>query len=154
VHPNAVRVQEALRRAGSTAEVRELADSTHTAAQAAAALGVELGAIVKSLVFVADGRPVLLLVSGDRSADTDKVAGAIGAERVERADADTVRRATGLPIGGVAPVGHPAPLPTLVDTALERFGVVWAAAGTPRAVFPTTFTELVSVTSGQAADLG
>ena len=137
-------MQEALRALGLPAEdIRTLDDSTHTAVEAAAVVGVELGAIVKSLVFrgVSSGEPVLVLVSGDRRASEELVAGVVG-EAVERADADFVRAATGFAIGGVAPVGHPAPLRTAMDEGLLRFPVVWAAAGSPRAVFPVAPEEL------------
>jgi prolyl-tRNA editing enzyme YbaK/EbsC (Cys-tRNA(Pro) deacylase) len=153
---SARRVEAALRELGLDAEVVELADSTRTAPEAAAAVGCELGAIVKSLVFrgARSGEPVLALVSGDNRADEALLESALG-EPVERADADWVRGATGYAIGGVPPVGHPAPLRTLVDRDLLRFDVVWAAAGTPRAVFgiePATLARaaggtLVSVRS-------
>ena len=130
-----------------------LPDAVTTAAAAAAALGVEVGQIANSLVFDADGAPLLVLTSGAHRVDTGKVAALIGAERVRRASPDFVRAATGQAIGGVAPVGHPAPLRTLVDRALEQYAEVWAAGGIPHAVFPTTFAELVKVTSGQPADV-
>lgn len=154
MHPNAERVQAALRAGGAAGEVRELADSTRTAAEAAAALGCPVGAIVKSLVFVADGHPVLVLASGDHQVDTHKVGHALDAHHVGRADADLVRDATGYAIGGVAPVGHPHPLRTLVDPALGAYDVVWAAAGTPHAVFPTSYAELLALTGGASADVG
>lgn len=153
MHPNVERVATVLRDAGARGDVRELADSTRTAAEAAAALGVPVGAIVKSLVFTADGEPVLVLASGDHQVDTTRVAAALGVEQVRRADADTVRSATGYPIGGVAPIAHPSPLRTIVDRHLAGFDVVWAAAGTPHSVFPTTYDELVRLTSGTAADV-
>jgi prolyl-tRNA editing enzyme YbaK/EbsC (Cys-tRNA(Pro) deacylase) len=151
VHANSQRVADALRAGGAPGEIRELDDSAHTAADAAAALGVPVGAIVKSLVFTADGEPILVLASGDHQVDTSRVAAVVGAETVRRADADTVRAATGFPIGGVAPVGHPAALRTVVDDHLARFEQVWAAGGTPRAVYPTTFDELVRLTGGSPA---
>jgi prolyl-tRNA editing enzyme YbaK/EbsC (Cys-tRNA(Pro) deacylase) len=134
---SARRVQDALQALGLPGEVRELDGSARSAAEAAESVGCELGAIVKSLVFrgASSGEPVLALVSGDNRADEERIAAAIG-EPVERADADFVRAATGYAIGGVPPVGHPAPLRTLVDEDLLRFEVVWAAAGTPHAVFP------------------
>jgi prolyl-tRNA editing enzyme YbaK/EbsC (Cys-tRNA(Pro) deacylase) len=123
--------------------VRELDASARTAPDAAAAVGCELGAIVKSLVFRGErsGDAVLVLVSGDNRADEGRVEAAVG-EPVGRADADFVRAATGYAIGGVPPVGHPSPLRTLVDEDLLRFDVVWAAAGTPRAVFPVAPSDL------------
>jgi prolyl-tRNA editing enzyme YbaK/EbsC (Cys-tRNA(Pro) deacylase) len=140
---SARRVQEALRVLGLPDDVRVLGDSTRTAPEAAATVGCELGAIVKSLVFrgAASGEAVLALVSGDNRADEDRVAAAVG-EPVLRADADFVRAATGYAIGGVAPVGHPRPLRTVVDEDLLRFETVWAAAGTPRAVFGVAPAEL------------
>jgi prolyl-tRNA editing enzyme YbaK/EbsC (Cys-tRNA(Pro) deacylase) len=153
VHANAERVAAALRAGGAPGEIRELDDSAHTAAEAAAALGIPVGAIVKSLVFAADQAPVLVLASGDHQVDTALIAELLGVERVRRADADTVRLATGFPIGGVAPVGHPAPLPTVVDRHLSTFEVVWAAGGTPRTVFPTTYDELLRLTEGTPAEI-
>lgn len=153
VHPNTERVAAALREAGAQAEVRQLDDSAATAVAAAQALGVPVGAIVKSLVFLADDAPVLVLASGDHQVDTARVAQCLGAARVRRADADTVRTATGFPIGGVAPVGHAQPLPTVIDRHLAGFETIWAAAGTPHAVFATTFDDLVRVTAGTPADV-
>ena len=135
------------------ARMTVLPDAVTTAAAAAAALGVEVGQIANSLVFDADGTPLLVLTSGAHRVDTGKVAALIGARKVRRASPDFVRAATGQAIGGVAPVGHPAPLRTLVDRALEQYGEVWAAGGIPHAVFPTTFAELVAVTGGEPADV-
>jgi prolyl-tRNA editing enzyme YbaK/EbsC (Cys-tRNA(Pro) deacylase) len=156
MHASAERVAAALRAAGANGAadgVRELADSARTALEAAEALDVPVGAIVKSLVFAADGQPVLVLASGDHQVDTAKVATVLGLGPVKRADADLVREATGFPIGGVAPVGHPAPLSTVIDIHLGDFEVVWAAAGTPHAVFPTSYDELVRVSGGIAAEV-
>ena len=130
-----------------------LPDAVTTAAAAAAALGVEVGQIANSLVFAttdADGaeRPLLVLTSGAHRVDTGKVAALIGAQRVRRATPEFVRAATGQSIGGVAPVGHPAPIRTLVDRALAGYDEVWAAGGIPHSVFPSTFAELVRVTGG------
>ena len=151
--PNARRVQEALDGHQVSGRVVRLADSARTAAEAAAALGCEQGAIVKSLVFLADGDPVLILASGAHQVDTIKVAALLGVATVARADADTVRSVTGFPIGGVAPVGHPDPLGTLVDIALQRYDVVWAAAGTPHTVFQTNYAELLRITAGEPAEI-
>jgi prolyl-tRNA editing enzyme YbaK/EbsC (Cys-tRNA(Pro) deacylase) len=153
VHPSVERVTAALRAGGVEPEVREFTESTRTAADAAAALSVPVGAIVKSLVFAADGAPVLVLTSGDHQVDTSKVAHALAAGHVGRADADLVRDATGFTIGGVAPVGHAHPLRTLVDTHLASFDVVWAAAGTPNTVYATTYDDLVRLTGGTPADV-
>ncbi len=135
------------------ARLQVLPDAVTTAAAAAAALGVEVGQIANSLVFDADGTALLVLTSGAHRVDTAKVAALVGAQRVRRASPEFVRTATGQAIGGVAPVGHPQPLRTLVDRALAAFDEVWAAGGIPHAVFPTTFTELVAVTGGEPADV-
>ncbi len=149
-----VRVRSVLAELGAAGDVRTLDDSARTAAAAAAALGVDTGAIANSLVFAADDAPLLVLASGAHRVDTAKVAALVGATRVERATPDFVRAHTGFAIGGVAPVGHPAPLPTLVDTALASYDEVWAAGGHPHTVFPTTYDELLRLTSGTAADVG
>lgn len=154
MHPSVQRVADALAASGAAGDVRELDESTRTAAEAAAVVGVPVGAIVKSLVFAADGEAVLVLASGDHQVDTTKVAQVLQASHVGRADVDLVRDATGFAIGGVAPIGHPRPLRTVVDTHLSTYDVLWAAAGTPRAVFATTYDELVRLTNGQPADIG
>jgi prolyl-tRNA editing enzyme YbaK/EbsC (Cys-tRNA(Pro) deacylase) len=134
---SARRVRDALQALGLPADIHRLADSTRTAPEAAAAVGCELGAIVKSLVMrgAASGEPVLALVSGSNRADEERLAEAFG-EPIERPDAAFVREVTGYSIGGIPPVGHPAPLRTLLDEDLLRYDVVWAAAGHPHAVFP------------------
>lgn len=153
MHPTVERVSAVLRAAGATGEPVELTDSSRTAAEAAAALGCEVGAIASALVFRADEEPLLVMTSGAHRVDTTHVARLLGVARITRADPDLVRSATGYAIGGVAPVGHPAPLRTLVDTALADHEVVWAAAGHPHAVFPTTFDELVRLTGGTPAQV-
>ena len=135
------------------ARMQVLPDAVTTAAAAAEALGVEVGQIANSLVFDADGEPLLVLTSGAHRVDTAKVAELIGAAKVRRASPDFVRAATGQVIGGVAPVGHPAPLRTLVDRALEQYDEIWAAGGIAQSVFPTTCAELVKVTGGELADV-
>jgi prolyl-tRNA editing enzyme YbaK/EbsC (Cys-tRNA(Pro) deacylase) len=130
LHPTAARAKERLETAGLEVEVRELADSTRTAAEAAAAVGVEIGQIVKSLVFVGDDGALLVLCAGDRRVDTSLLG-----NDVKPARADEVRAATGFSIGGVPPLGHDRPLRTIVDESLRRFDAVWCAAGTPHAVF-------------------
>jgi prolyl-tRNA editing enzyme YbaK/EbsC (Cys-tRNA(Pro) deacylase) len=145
---------EVLRELGVTGEVRELAEPAPTAATAAAQLGCEVGAIANSLVFSADGDPVLIMTSGAHRVDTGKVAARLGVAAVKRADADSVRAWTGQPIGGVAPVGHPVRIPTLVDSWLDRHEVIWAAAGHPHTVFPTTYQELLRITAATPADVG
>ena len=143
-----------LRDLGVPGQVRELPERAPTAATAAAQLGCEVGAIANSLVFSADGSPLLVMTSGAHRVDTARVAALVGVSSVRRADADSVRAWTGQPIGGVAPVGHPAPIPTLVDTWLENYDVIWAAGGHPHAVFPTSFPELLRITGGTQADVG
>jgi prolyl-tRNA editing enzyme YbaK/EbsC (Cys-tRNA(Pro) deacylase) len=144
----------ALRSLGVAGEVRVLPESAPTAATAAAQLGCEAGAIANSLVFAADGAPLLVMTSGAHRVDTSRVAALIGASEVTRADARSVRGWTGQVIGGVGPVAHPAPIRTLVDTWLAKYDVVWAAAGHPHTVFPTSFDELLRITSGTPADVG
>jgi prolyl-tRNA editing enzyme YbaK/EbsC (Cys-tRNA(Pro) deacylase) len=154
MHPNCMGVDAALAAAGVSGRVKLLPDAAPTAAAAAEQLGVEVGAIANSLVFAtAGGEPVLVLTSGAHRVDTVKVAALLGTSKLRRADADLVRTATGQPIGGVAPVGHPGMLRTLVDVALREFPQVWAAGGIPHAVFPTTFDELVLLTRGEPADV-
>jgi prolyl-tRNA editing enzyme YbaK/EbsC (Cys-tRNA(Pro) deacylase) len=140
--------------AGAASGVRLLDDSARTAAQAAEQLGVQVAQIANSLVFAADGAPLLVMASGGHRVDTTKVAALVGAAKVRRADPDFVREHTGFAIGGVAPVGHPEPVRTLVDRDLAAFDVLWAAAGHPHAVFPTTYAELVALTGGTPADVG
>lgn len=150
VHPNVARVQQALRAGGSAAEVVLLGEPATTAASAAAQLGVDVGQIANSLVFLAGDDPLLVLTSGAHRVDTGFLSRRL-ARPVSRADAATVRAATGQPIGGVAPVGHPEPVQTLVDELLSRYDTVWAAAGIPQSVFPTTFAELLRLTGGEAS---
>jgi len=145
---------DALKSLGVAGEVRVLPEPAPTAAAAAAQLGCEVGAIANSLVFSADGAPLLVMTSGAHRVDTSRVAAAIGANEVARADARSVREWTGQVIGGVGPVAHPAPIRTLVDTWLMKYDVVWAAAGHPHTVFPTSFDELIRITSGRPADVG
>jgi prolyl-tRNA editing enzyme YbaK/EbsC (Cys-tRNA(Pro) deacylase) len=153
VHRNAAAVLEAACRLGLDVEVQEFPAGTRTADDAARAVGTNVDQIVKSLVFVADGDPVLALVSGGNRLDPAKLARAIGADQVERADPDTVREATGFPIGGVPPFGHPSLLRCLLDRDLLAHDVVWAAAGTPTHVFAMAPRTLVEVTAAEPADL-
>ena len=143
-----------LRERGVAGAVRVLPESARTAAAAAEQLGCDVGAIANSLVFAADGAPLLVLTSGAHRVDTALVADLVGAASVSRADARLVREWTGQVIGGVGPVGHPAPIRTLVDVWLAKYDVVWAAAGHPHAVFPTSFEELVRITGGTPAEVG
>jgi prolyl-tRNA editing enzyme YbaK/EbsC (Cys-tRNA(Pro) deacylase) len=154
MHPSAVHVAETLQALGVAGQVRELPEPAPTAAIAAAELGCEVGAIANSLIFRGDDAPLLVLTSGAHRVDTSRVAALTGATSVGRADPDFVRAATGQVIGGVAPVGHPQPLRTLVDVWLDKYDVVWAAAGHVHTVFPTSFAELVRITGGAPADVG
>ena len=153
-HPRVATVARLLEEAGAPGEVRVLPTEVRTAAAAAAALGVPVGAIVNSLVFEAAGSPVLILTSGAHRVDESKVATLLGVPALTPAPADVVRRHTGQVIGGVAPIGHPEPIGTLVDVELARYEVVWAAAGHPASVFSTTYEELLRLTGGTAAEVG
>jgi prolyl-tRNA editing enzyme YbaK/EbsC (Cys-tRNA(Pro) deacylase) len=149
VHPAVERVATALTEHGVTGEIHWLDDAVTTAQLAAYALDVEVGQIANSLVFLLDGEPVLVLTSGAHRVDTDWLGTRLGGV-ISRATREAVKDATGQVIGGVAPVGHPAPVRTFVDTALARYDQVWAAAGHAKTVFPTTFDELVRITAGTA----
>jgi prolyl-tRNA editing enzyme YbaK/EbsC (Cys-tRNA(Pro) deacylase) len=153
MHANARRVAERLRELNATGEVRELPEPAPTAASAAAQLGCDVGAIANSLIFAADGEPLLVLTSGAHRVNTAKIAELIGAAKVKRADPEFVRAATGQAIGGVAPVGHPRPIRTLVDEWLAKHDVVWAAGGHPHMVFPTSHEELLRITGGTVAQV-
>jgi prolyl-tRNA editing enzyme YbaK/EbsC (Cys-tRNA(Pro) deacylase) len=154
VHPRVAEVARVLAEAGASGEVRVLPAEVRTAAAAAAALDVPVGAIVNSLVFAAGELPLLVLTSGAHRVDPHAVAELLGVPEISPAGADFVRRHTGQAIGGVAPVGHPEPIGTLVDVELARYDRIWAAAGHPAAVFPTTYDELLRITEGTAAEVG
>ena len=141
-------VLDALRAAGITGDIVVLPDAASTAPLAAAALGVEVGAIANSLVFWSDGEPLLVMTSGAHRVDTAALAARLGRGAIQRATAEQVRDATGQAIGGVAPTGHAAPLTTVVDRDLARYPEIWAAGGTPHTVFPMTIDELVALTGG------
>lgn len=146
-------IQRIVAGAGVDTTARELPDSTHTAAQAAAALGTEPGAIASSLLFLADGEPLLVMTSGRHRVDTGLLAGSLGVEELTMATAKQVREITGQPIGGVSPVGHPAPIRTVVDVALADYDPVWSAAGTANSVMPLTFDQLVALTGGETVQV-
>lgn len=156
-HPSVVRVAEALRAVGSSDRVQILDVTARTAQDAADALGVQVAQIVKSLVFTTPGphgpEPLLVLTSGAHQVDVHKVADLLGLAALGRADADFVREHTGFAIGGVAPVGTTSPITTLVDVDFARYDVVWAAAGHPHAVFPTTYEELLRLTAGNPVEV-
>ncbi len=147
-HAAVTAVEQALATHGIESRTRWFDDSTSTALQAANVLGVPIGAIVKSLLFIFGDEPILILASGAHRVDTELLGRELGGT-LSRASADLVKRATGQSIGGVAPVGHPEPIRTVVDLTLADYDEVWAAAGHPRAVFPTTFDELVRLTQGE-----
>ncbi|MET7422866.1 YbaK/EbsC family protein [Dactylosporangium sp. NPDC005555] len=161
LHPNVQAMQDALDAAGARAadgtpcQVKILTEAVHTAAAAAAAVGVEVGQIANSLIFDADGDPLLVLTSGAHRVDVGKVAALLGIakSRVRRASAEFVREHTGQVIGGVSPLAHPKPVRTLVDVDLAQYGELWAAGGIPQSVFPVTYDELVRITDGTPAEV-
>ncbi|MFM9036783.1 MAG: YbaK/EbsC family protein [Actinomycetota bacterium] len=153
LHPNVVRVVEAARALGLDISPRKFPDGTKTAADAAAAIGVEIGQIVKSLIFGVDGEVVLAYVSGANQLDEKKLALAAGGLKCARVDADVVREATGFPIGGVPPFGHTKQLRVFIDPDLLQFEEVWAAAGTWNDVFGIDPHKLVAASGGALADL-
>jgi prolyl-tRNA editing enzyme YbaK/EbsC (Cys-tRNA(Pro) deacylase) len=141
MHPTAARLAERLEERGLKIEVTRLTESARTAALAAAALEVEVGQIVKSLIFLREGEPVLVLCAGDRRVDTERLG-------LSRAPADQVREVTGFSIGGIPPLGLDTDLPTTIDESLRRFDVVWAAAGTPHDVFSVGTESLIRAIPG------
>ena len=152
-HPSIARFRAELAARGGTGEIVVLPDSVHTAALAAEALGCEVGAIANSLLFDAGGSPVLILTSGAHRVDTARAAATIGVEALDRATPEFVREHTGQVIGGVSPIGHPAQVPTYLDSWLRRYDVVWAAAGHPAAVFATSYDELRAMTGATGIEV-
>jgi Cys-tRNA(Pro) deacylase len=152
-HPNVLRVSAAAATLGLSVDMRRFPEGTKTAADAAAAIGVEVGQIVKSLVFAVDGEVVMALVSGRNQLDEAKLARAAGGEKAVRVDADAVREATGYPIGGVPPFGHATILRVFVDPDLLTYAEVWAAGGTWQDVFGVDPGDLVRATDGTVVDL-
>ena len=153
VHPNTLRVIAAAREAGLEITTRRFPEGTKTAADAAAAIGVSVGQIVKSLVFAVDGEIVMAYVSGSNQLDEKKLAAAAGGAKCSRVDADAVRAATGYPIGGVPPFGHATQLRVFVDPDLLQYDEVWAAAGTWNDVFGANPNDIVRVAGGVVTDL-
>jgi prolyl-tRNA editing enzyme YbaK/EbsC (Cys-tRNA(Pro) deacylase) len=147
-HPAVELVEAALREAGIEPQTRWLDESAPTAIAAAEALGVDVGAIANSLVFTLDGEPLLVMTSGSHRVDTAWLGEQLGAT-IKRADAELVKRATGQTIGGVAPIGHPEPLRTIVDAQLAEYPQLWAAVGHAHTVFALTFDQLVRITGGE-----
>lgn len=152
-HPSVIRVRQRLVELNVTGEITILSDSARSAREAADALSVDVGQICSSLIFSSAGVPVLILTSGRHRVDTEKVAREQNLASLDRADADLVKNQTGFAIGGVAPIGHLNPIRTFIDRALSDYPVVWAAAGHPHAVFPTTFTELLRITGATAIEV-
>jgi len=153
MHPASQKVLEAARGLGIQIDIRQFDQSTRTAQEAADAIGVSLGQIVKSLVFLADGQPILVLASGPNRTDIAKLARQAGAQAVRRASAGEVQAATGFAIGGVPPIGHRRPLPIYFDRDLLQYDTVWAAAGTPNTVFAIEPGELAQASGAVIADL-
>lgn len=147
------RVAEAARNLGLDIEVREFTEGTRTAQDAANAIGVSVGQIVKSLVFLADGAPIVCLVSGVNRVDTDRLAQAIGVGRIDRADAGAAREATGFAIGGVPPFGHATEIAVYCDRDLLNYDLIWSAAGTPTAVFSAEPQALAGASGAHIVDL-
>ena len=154
-NPSVVRITALLKELGCTGEVTILSDSARTAADAAHALGIEVGQVASSIVFkLPSGNPILIITSGRHRVDTEFVAKNLGIEKLLRADADYVKEVSGFSIGGVAPLGWVSPATILIDEALNDYEVIWAAAGHPHAVFPTTFDELVRCTQAKPLTVG
>jgi prolyl-tRNA editing enzyme YbaK/EbsC (Cys-tRNA(Pro) deacylase) len=149
------RVLAALHEHGLEAEVHVLSDSARTAQEAATALGIEVGQIASSLIFkLPDETPLLIITSGRHRVDTDLVAKNLGIEKLDRVDADYVKEKSGFSIGGVAPIGWVSPATILIDQALNDYKIVWAAAGHPHAVYPTTYAELIDCTGAKPMIVG
>ena len=153
LHPNTLRVIAAAREAGLEITTRRFPEGTKTAADAAAAIGVSVGQIVKSLVFAVDGEIVMAYVSGSNQLDEKKLAAAAGGKKCSRVDADAVRTATGYPIGGVPPFGHSTQLRVFVDPDLLQYDEVWAAAGAWNDNFGAAPADIVRVAGGVVTDL-
>jgi prolyl-tRNA editing enzyme YbaK/EbsC (Cys-tRNA(Pro) deacylase) len=158
MHPNCAAVNEILQAAGVTGRVRLLDEAVTTARAAAEHLGCPVGAIANSLIFetfnmATAGAPLLIMTSGAHRVDMSKVGEQLGYQ-LRRASPAFVREHTHQPIGGVAPVGHPKPIRTVVDRTLAEFDELWAAGGIPHAVFPLTYDELLRLTCGVEADVG
>jgi prolyl-tRNA editing enzyme YbaK/EbsC (Cys-tRNA(Pro) deacylase) len=149
------RVIAALLEHGCAGQIKVLSESARTAAEAAAALGIEVGQIASSLIFkLPDGSPLLIITSGRHRVDAELVASNLGIEKLGRVDADYVKEQSGFSIGGVAPLGWVSPATILIDQALNDYDLVWAAAGHPHAVYPTTYDELIQCTGAQPMVVG
>ena len=154
-NPNVQRVVKTLKQLNVVGEVRALSDSARTAQEAADALGIKIGQVASSIVFkLNDGSPLLVITSGRHRVDTALVAAKLGIEKLHRVDADYVKSQSGFSIGGVSPVGWINPATILIDEALNDYEVVWAAAGHPHSVYPTTFEELIRCTRAEPVFVG
>ena len=154
-HPSVLRVQSQLRELGILGEVHHLSDSARSAQEAADALGILVGQVASSIVFkLPNGSPLLVITSGRHRVNTALVANSLGVEKLHRADADFVRKWSGFAIGGVSPLGWISNPMIIIDEALNEYEVIWAAAGHPHAVFPTSFDELVRITGAQPMVIG
>lgn len=153
--PSVQRVRATLEQSGFTSEIRVLSESARSAAEAATGLGIEVGQVASSIVFkLPTGDPLLVITSGRHRVDTHLVANKLGVEKLHRADADYVKQVSGFAIGGVSPLAWTGPVTSIIDEALNDYDVVWAAAGHPHAVFPTTFDQLVKATGAQPMIVG
>ena len=152
-HRNTQRVIDAARLQGAELQIRRFPEGTRTAEDAARAIGCDVAAIAKSIVLTSDDGAILVLTSGSNRVDYERVAAAAGTSGVRRADADQARAATGYPIGGTAPWGHPQPLPVLCDTDLLTYDTVWAAGGTPDTVFPIAPADLLRISGATPAEV-
>lgn len=148
-HPSVIRVRNRLKELSVAGEIKILENSARSAREAADALAVGVGQICSSLIFACAGKPILVLTSGRHRVDTEKVASEQGLSALDRADAELVKNSTGFAIGGVAPIGHLQPITTYIDSALAEYPIIWAAAGHPHAVFPTSFDELLRITGAR-----
>ena len=153
-HPNVARVRAYASERGVQIEIRRFAASTRTAQDAAREIGVSVGEIVKSLVFMSEGRPLVVLCCGDRRVSETRLSQAVGATAVRRATADEAKRFTGYAIGGVPPFAHDAPCEAVIDEAMSRFETVWAAAGLPDAVFEIAVADLRRLSGATVASIG
>lgn len=152
-HASVIKCRKEFIRLGVLGEIIKTTESARTAQEAADALGVSVGQIVKSLIFKADGEAVMVIASGRNRIDTDKLAKALAVEKIDKADADLVRAATGFAIGGVPPFGLATKMRVLLDPTLQQYQVVWAAAGHPYYVFPTEYSELLRHSGAYPVDV-
>lgn len=154
-HPSVLRVQSRLRELGILGEVHHLSDSARSAQEAADALGILVGQVASSIVFkLPDDSPLLVITSGRHRVDTELVAKALGVKKLHRADADFVRSWSGFAIGGVSPIGWKSTPTIIIDEALNDYAVIWAAAGHPHAVYPTSYAELIRCTGAVPMEVG